>query len=322
MEYSDEYLREQLPPEDPPREYIPADVEAEIQSWIEKTDIKDPNLISRSVRWTHTIFSELGLGNFNLTGPFIPPWRHWPWSMLTPTFGQSINVGLYDPKLETAGFGLSVDVPGWEGPAFDIVARIHFPRLKRAFEFAVRKIRVELHAPPNPTNATTTCWAQCNQSKQWGIITAGHAVTSRGPGYLVPLDNGSNGTSNKNYWQPVDAAFVTTPMTPNAPTPLSILNFPAAGLPVLVACKTGAQARTIVGAGNTLGFFKTATFSVLFFLDQPCKAGDSGALVHLTTGQASGIYVGAQPSPDTGGNSGRVQSLAQAMFVLDTTPYL
>lgn len=322
MEYSDEYLRGQLPREDPPIDSVPRDVLREIQSYRERGDFEDRALLARSVRWTYAIFFELGLGNYRLVN-HRGRWGAFEWSFLGNNPLGTASVGLYDPDHERKGFGLCIDVPGWDwdGLGFYIIAYIQFPRLKQTFPLAVRSVETELHAAPNPAGATTTCWARCNTSGNWGIITAGHAIGTSRPGIAVPMDDGSTGISHRSSWQPIDAAFVLTTAPSPQPGMLSIHNFPAAGIPVVVECQSGIQNRTVAAAGNSLGFYRTRLWPVLFFLDSPCTLGDSGALVRLSTGEAGGIYLGAQPSPDTGGTSGRVLNFAQAMFALDTTPH-
>ncbi len=99
-------------------------------------------------------------------------------------------------------------------------------------------------------------------------------------------------------------------------------SFPPTSTREIVAwIERGALSRTVASACNSLGLYRTRLHPVLFFLDRPCVPGDSGALVRLTSGEAAGLYTGAQPLPATGGNSGRVLNFAQAMFALDTTAY-
>ncbi|MCF3639789.1 hypothetical protein LXM94_07375 [Rhizobium sp. TRM95111] len=320
MEYSDAYLREQLPKENPSSEYVPPDVEREIVSWREKGEFDDPELLARSVRWTYAIFSEFSLGNYRYTeGKGL---GFFPWGPCVLPYDQQVTVGLYDKDKERAGFGLALNVPQGVGPPFYIADYIEFPRLQQRFPFAVRQVTTELHSPPNPVNATTTCWAKCNSSGKWGLITAGHAVGTNLVGLSVPLDDGSMALSHKSFWQPIDAAFILSAAPTEPVSSLKIINFPASGLPVNVVCKGNKQSRTVASACNSQGFYQTRLFPVLFFLNQPCSPGDSGALVQLNTGEACGIYNGSQPSPDTGGTSGRVLNFAQAMFALDTSGFL
>lgn len=322
MDYSDDYLRARLPREDPPAELVPADVDREIAAWIERGELADAALVARSVRWTYAIFSELALGNYRL-GRKLPPWDSFLAlaSMASPVVPR-ITVGLYDPAAEMPGFGLAVNVPEWDGPPFLVLDDLFFPRLGRRFPLALRQVVTELHAAPNPANATAACWARCNLAGDWGIVTAGHAVCSSQPGFSVPLATGGTGRLARSFWQPVDAAFVLTDPPQVPPSPLALCHFPAAGLPVAVETRSGSLSRTVASACNSLGFYRTRLYPVLFFLDKPCVPGDSGALVRLTSGEAAGLYSGAQPSPVTGGNSGRVLNFAQAMFALDTTAYL
>lgn len=320
MEYSDEYLREQLPRERPSLDFVPVDVAEESRGWIERGNFDDPDLLSRSVHWTYAIFSELGQGHYQWAERYLPR-RFYPWfPHLAFDPSQSI-VGLYDKNNESAGFGISINVHGENGPSFEIVDQIKFTRLGQTFPFAIRRTTTELHSLPHPLTATTTCWAQCNSKGDWGIITAGHTIGSLA-GRSVPLDNGSSGMSHRCFWQPIDAAFVRTNNPTNPLSQLPILHFPATGVPLTVECKNGSQRRTVAAAANTLGFYKTRSFPVLFFLDRPCNKGDSGALVRATTGEAAGIYLGKEPSPDNGAESGRVLNFAQAMFALNTTAFL
>ena len=166
MEYSDQYLREQLPPENPRPELVPGDVSHEIATYIERGDFGDPGLLTLSVRWTYAIFFELGLGNYRWRG-HRRPWELFEWGFLADGLLRSVSIGLYDPDREEKGFGLAINVPGWDGPSFYIVASIYFPRLGQSFPLAIRTTETELHAAPNPVNATTACWAQCNGSNNW-----------------------------------------------------------------------------------------------------------------------------------------------------------
>lgn len=338
MDYSDDYLRARLPGDDPPVALVPADVSREIAGWIERGELADPALVARSVRWTYAIFSELALGNYRL-GRNLPPWDSFLAlaSMASPAVPR-ITVGLYDPAVEMPGFGLAVNVPEWDGPPFLVLDELFFPHLGRRFPLALRQVVTELHAAlspapnppptpaptpaPSPANATAACWARCNLAGDWGVVTAGHAVGSSQPGFSVPLATGGTGRLARSFWQPVDAAFVLTDPPEVLPSPLAVCHFPAAGLPVAVETRSGRLSRTVASACNSLGFYRTRLYPVLFFLDKPCVPGDSGALVRLTSGEAVGLYSGSQPSPATGGNSGRVLNFAQAMFALDTSAYL
>lgn len=319
MQYSDDYLREVLPREPPPMNYVPVDVVQEIDALRETKELDGEGLLARSAFWTYAIFSELGLGNYRAELR-RPPYPFYPWAFGHLGEARRLSVGLYDNKEEQPGFGLCVDIPQWDGPPFYMVDEIEFPRLGMHFPFALRTVSTELHALPNPTKGTAACWARCNKTGQWGIITAAHAVGST-PGQPVPLDDGSTGLSNLAYYQPIDAAFVSTPAPKSPPRHLAVNRFASAGVPVVVETQGGPQSRTVVSVFDSFGTYRTREFAVLLLLDQPCAQGDSGSLVRRHNGMACGIYTGAQGAPRRGGQTGRALNFAQAMFALDTTAY-
>jgi hypothetical protein len=320
LDYSDDYLRSVMPPERPPLDHVPVEVRREVAGGGREGRPDRGDLAAHSTYWTYAIFSEWSLGNVRVPESLrgLYPWA----SGIFPGY-PPIAVGLFDPERETTGFGIVLNIPQTPDVSFGIVGELEFPRLERKFPFAVRTVLTELHAAPNPikpAKATTACWAKCDKTGQWGVITAGHAIGSVA-GMAIGLDDGTTGISHRCFWQPVDAAFVLTPSPSYGPALLPVIHFPAAGLAVEVECQTGNKSRTVAAACNSLGFFRTRQYPVNFFLDKPADAGDSGALVSTSSGEACGIYLGSQPSPDTGGTSGLALNFAQAMFALDTTPY-
>jgi hypothetical protein len=319
MEYSDTYLRQQLPREDPPFELIPADVSDEIASWIERIDVEDRELIARSTRWTYAIFAELASGRFE----FERPWYDYPWLVPDLLFDlRRVSIGLFDKEFEGLGFGIVIDVPRRPGSAFEVIDTVVFPRLRQRFPLGFRRSEIELHLA-HPANATSACWARCNSTGLWGVLTAGHAVPSSRPGRAVSLAGGGYGNLLRSHYQPVDAAFVLVQSPPRDPTPLPLLSFPAAGQPVTIECQSGSQHRTIFRTMDTMGVNHTREFAVLFYLDRPGVPGDSGSLVRMATGEAAGLYKGSmQTIHGTGGACGLVQNFEQAIFALDVTPYL
>jgi len=328
MDYSHEYLEEYLPREGPPVEYIPNEVLDEINLWISSKDVENAELVARSTKWTYAIFSEYYLGNFTLNINNLVRYDPYGFSHFAQLLhGGNMVVGLYDKEQEEPGFGICLNIQGWdrgEYPPGDIfkIGAIRFSRLRQSFPIAIRRVRTELHAPPNPANATTSCWAKCNRNHSWGIITAGRAIRSNTAGQLVGLDNKTQGSINRSYWPPIDAAFISTKAPVKIPNLIKIANFPAAGMGVDVQCKKKTKGRTVKEAGSSLGFYKSRRYPVLFHLDKPCSPGDSGALVRLHSGLAGGIYLASQPAPDIGSDCGLVQNFAQAMFALDTAAYL
>lgn len=324
MEYSDDYLRESLPREDPPLEQVPGDVIDEIERWGEFIG-EDRQLIARSTRWTHSIFSELGLGRYRSIGYYDRYWRDGPWiAPIGPGLDMKrVSFGLYDRESETPGLGLVIDVPQWSGPTFTIIDRIGFPRLgEQEFPLAIRQTELDLHVA-HPRGATSACWAQCKTSSLWGVLTAGHAVGGNRPGRAVPMASGGVASVGRCYFQPVDAAFVLTTAPSHKPAPLSVLSFASMGMPVNVDCQSGSVSRTIVEVQNNCGVLNTREVGVSLCLDQPATKGDSGALIRAANGDAVGLYRGAMnvPSAPTG-QRGLAQNFEQAIFALDVLPYL
>ncbi|MBS0520291.1 MAG: hypothetical protein JSR90_16465 [Proteobacteria bacterium] len=312
MDYSDGYLRSVLPPEDPPRQFVPPAVEAEIASWIEGRSYEDAALVARSTRWTYALFQELQLGQAVTDGPFRFGSHHW----------AELTIGLYDRQTEKEGFGLALPVTPSARPAFEPVGEVAFPRLGRSFPLAFRQARIDEHAPPHPVGATAASWAQCNQTAAWGLLTAGHAVATAQPGQGVPLASRHAGTLGRSAYPIVDAAFVTVTPGPAAPAAMNVLRFPAAGQHAVVERQAGPAQRTVVSAMNTLGNANTRAFRILFLTDTPCAPGDSGALVRTPQGAAMGIYTGSFANPTSpGGLAGLNQNFEQAVLALDVTAY-
>lgn len=314
MDYSDAYLREFLPKENPPEGSVPAEVEEEIHRWREHAELADRELVARSTRWTYAMFAALGEGQIQRTRAAFAP-------LGARILARSVSIGLFDPA-EKPGFGLVLDMPPWDGPAFDVFDEIRFPRLGLSFPIALRQSETTLHAPPHPANATSACWARCNKNAVWGVLTAGHALSGNRPGRPVRLAGGGTGSLLRSWYQPIDAAFVTTQNPQTMPAALPALGFPAAGQAVRLASQSGPQPRTIVRVMDSMGVLHTREFAVLLFLDQPGKPGDSGALTQMPTGEAVGIYKGAMTSPQTGSSVGLAQNFEQAAYALDITPYL
>jgi hypothetical protein len=154
-----------------------------------------------------------------------------------------------------------------------------------------------LHAPAQPANANSACWARDIASPStWGFLTSGHAVSGVAQGAAVPLVGGHSGTLEISRHPPVDAAFVST-AAPTRPKPQSLrafstVNFPAAGLPVEVVTATRVEQRHAVAVQNSMGVFNTWYFGIQVFFDQPCAPGDSGSLVRTAGGEAVALYSG------------------------------
>lgn len=320
MEYSDAYLREHLPSEPPPFELIPLDVIDDLERWIQRSEAEDPLLLARSTQWTYAIFSEIELGQYSFVPPFVAS-PEFPWLLYLSDRLERASVGLFDVDFHP-GFGIIVEVPSLPAPQFTVLTTLFFPRLRATFPLAVRESGFEPHLH-HPATATSACWAQCNSTRLWGVLTAGHALRRNRPGGSVSLAGGGQGILVRSGYQPIDAAFVTLPHPPATPRPLGVLSFPAAGQPVTVECRSGPQHRTIVTTMNSMGVNMTSAFAVLFYLDDPCVPGDSGSLVRIMSGEAAGVYKGAMTTPVLpSGVCGIVQNFEQAIFTLGVTPYL
>lgn len=325
MEYSDSYLREYLPSENPPMELVPGDVIDEVARWWDESLGDDRELIARSTFWTYAIFSELGLGRYR--SEYFDPrfWRGIPW---LPPAGAGFDLrkvffGLFDKEQEEAGIGFTIDVPQWDGPEFNIIDMLSFPRLGGVtFPFAIRQAEIEHHVA-HPLRATSACWAQCKTTALWGVLTAGHAVNGNRPGRAVSMASGNTALLGRSYFQPVDAAFVLTPKPSHNPTPLSALSFASMGLPVIVECQSGPASRTVVDVQNNCGVLNTREVGVTLHLDQPFSNGDSGALIRVANGDAVGLYRGSMKVLNAPtGFRGLAQNFEQAILALDVLPYL
>lgn len=314
MDYTDEYLRDSLPREDPPEGAVPDEVEEEIRAWRRRGELADPDLVARSTRWTYALFAALGAGQYRHTNGLFAPLAGLPPARI-------LSIGLFDP-LEWPGFGLVIDLPPSGEAPFRRLDNIEFPRLGRDFPLVLRQGEPVLHSMPHPAGATSACWGRCNRSAVWGVLTAGHAISGNRPGRTVRMTDGSTGTLIRSWYQPIDAAFVATRSPRTPPAALPVLSFPAAGQPVRLALQGGPQSRTIVRVMDSMGVLNTREFAVLQFLDQPANPGDSGALVMTPTGEAVGLYKGAMASPETRSTVGLAQNFEQAIHALDITPYL
>lgn len=330
MRYSDDYLRNFLPEEDPPDGTVSREVLDEVGSWLDRSysikelEPRDYQLVARATRWTYAVFSELGLGRYRLERYFPSQWGD-PFRCDGKALAgghQTVSFGLYDQEAGESGLGIIVDVPLWPGQPLLVVDYVSFPRLgNMRFPVALRQSELELHIA-HPQGGTATCWAQCNSSGQWGFLTAGHVVSGNHPGWPVPLAGGGSGALLRSHYQPVDAAFVNG-LSPANTSPVSVLSFPGVGMAVDVLCQSGTQSRTVVQVTNNMGVLHTRSIGIYVYLDQPASPGDSGALVRTTTGDAVGIYSGQMTAPGhPNGLCGYAQNFEQAIFALDVTAYL
>jgi hypothetical protein len=332
MRYSDGYLRDVVPPTDPPSGEVPLAVVAELERLADDLSSSDgpTETYRRSARWTYAVIEQYRLGNYI--------WEQFhdlfPWQL----FGGEarllppIQFGLFDPDYEVPGFGVIVATPPSQfqtGPGR--IGTIRFPRLERTFVLITRMMLTTLHAPAQPANANSACWARDNASPSiWGFLTSGHAVSGLAQGAAVPLAGGHSGTLEICRHPPVDAAFVST-AAPKRPKPqplraLSTINFPAAGLPVEVVTATRVKQRHAVTVQQSMGVFNTSYYGIQVFFDQPCLPGDSGSLVRAPAGDGVALYSGEQGGCTYNGLTNQTlglgQHFGQALYALGTSAWL
>lgn len=305
-------------------ELVPGDVIDEVERWGDFIR-DDRELIARSTFWTYAIFSELGLGRYRSESLSRRFRRNRPWFTLSSAdFNMKrVSFGLFDKDHEQAGIGFTIDAPEWDGPEFEIIDRLSFPRLGGVtFPFAIRQTEIEHHVA-HPRGATSACWAQCINTAHWGVLTAGHAVNGNRPGRAVAMASGSIASLGRSYFQPVDAAFLLTPEPGHKPSPLPVLSFASMGLPVIAECQAGPIPRTVVEVQNNCGVLDTREIGVTLCVDKPFSKGDSGALIRVETGHAVGLYRGSMKVPNAPtGFRGLAQNFEQAILALDILPYL
>lgn len=347
MEYSREALRESLraldlPPENA-REFVDQRVLTELDARFNgpalerlsgalEMDVLDyRDLITTSMLATYAIVGELARGIYEVDRPFlgrrpirIPLTRIDWWLMRRAT------VGLLERGVDPDGrqFGVTVDLPRYYPPIPPTTAMLRFPRLGRDLPLLITRARVELHGCVHPANATTSCYG--DRGGALGIVTAGHAVDGLVSHDPVPLDSGQSGALLHSGYRPIDAAFIEVPDPPPALEPLPLLRFPTAGDELLVATRQWGVRRTVVDAGLTQLDPRFRDYPLNFLINHPFEQGDSGSLVTLLSGEAIGIYVGAQwrvlpsRSIERGANvrtrAGLVQNFAQAVYTLGVHP--
>jgi hypothetical protein len=332
MRYSDEYLREVVPPIDPRPGEVPPAVVAELNRLSEGLRSSDgpAEIYRRSVRWTYAVFEQHRLGNYI--------WEQFYDLLPSQPFGGEarllppIQFGLFDPDYEESGFGVIIACPPTQfltRPGR--IGTIRFPHLERTFVVMARMMLTTLHAPAQPANANSACWARDIASPStWGFLTSGHAVSGVAPGAAVPLAGGHYGTLEVSRHPPVDAAFVST-AAPIHPKPQSLrafstVNFPAAGLPVEVATASRVEHRHAVGVQDSMGVFNTWYFGIQVFFDHPCAPGDSGSLVRTAAGEGVALYSGdlrgATHNNLTNQTLGLGQHFQQALNALGVSAWL
>lgn len=315
MFFSREYLREILPPTDPPTRYVP-ELVREPLAQLRETDGEE---VYRSGLWTYAMFSELREGQFSVSD-FKEPWP-WPWRAWSP-YGELL-IGVHDPEYEGRAFGLIfMTLPSFGSGH---VGQVSFPRLERSFPVAKRGLVEDLHAPPTLPNATSTCWAQDRKRRQWGFLTCRHALSGVPVGATVGVSGGAKAIVRSKGPGVIDAAFLETGSAPTSKQ-MKLLRFPTAGQSVDIILSSGIAKRSVVTVTDTLGVIADPYHPIRVYLDKACQPGDSGALVSSTRGEGVGIYCGDMTNATVAGQPGQTvgfaQHLEQATEILDVDPYL
>lgn len=139
MRYSDGYLRDVVPPTDPPSGEVPLAVVAELERLADDLSSSDgpTETYRRSARWTYAVIEQYRLSNY-IWEQFhdLSPWQLFGGEarLLPP-----IQFGLFDPDYEVPGFGVIVATPPSQfqtGPGR--IGTIRFPRLERTFVLITR----------------------------------------------------------------------------------------------------------------------------------------------------------------------------------------
>lgn len=347
MEYSREALRESLraldlPPEDA-RGFVDPRVLAELERrfsdeqlerlsvTLERDVVDYRDLITTSMLATYAIAGELSRGIFEVDSSFLGgrpiriPLARMDWWLM-----RRATAGLLERGVDPEGrrFGVTVDLPGFYPPIAPTTLTLRLPRLGRDLPLLVTRARLDLHGCVHPANATTSCYAQRDGTV--GVVTAGHAVEGLTSRARVPLDSGRSGALIRSGYRPIDAAFIAVPDPPPALEPLPLVRFPTAGDELLVGTRQSAVPRTVVDVGLTQLDPRFRDYPLNFLIDRPFEQGDSGSLVTLLSGEAIGIYVGAQWRVLPNGSAqhaangrmlaGLVQNLAQAVYTLGVHP--
>jgi hypothetical protein len=332
MIYSDGYLREVVPATDPPSGEVPPAVVAELDRLRGDSPFSSEpaETYRRSVHWTYAVIEQYRLGNYIWEQFYdLFPWHAFGGEarLLAP-----IQFGLFDPEFETSGFGLIIAHPPTQFRTRPgRIGTIRFPSLERSFPVIARMMLTTLHAPAQPTNANSACWARDVATRStWGFLTSGHAVSGLAAGDAVPLAGGQSGTLEISGHPPIDAAFVSA-AAPKGPKPHSLrafsaINFPAAGLPVEVVTASRVEQRHAVAVQNSMGVINTSYYGIQVFFDQPCLPGDSGSLVRAATGDAVALYSGEQGGCIYNGLTNQTlglgQHFGQALYALGASAWI
>ncbi|HVW78643.1 MAG TPA: hypothetical protein VHB45_13605 [Alloacidobacterium sp.] len=225
---------------------------------------------------------------------------------------RTATYGFFDPETEMDGFGVIAYVaPSLDGPPR---GEFHWVNVdQESFRIMVRPAEWTLHAPPNPTMGTATCWAQSRKPRlknKPAMLTAKHVVGNRTIGSNVPLTSG-RGTLLDLAPEGIDAALVRVSQSiwPGSPNPLQCQRFIAQWTDVDVYTASGSFSTKITEVNSGRGSLDP-NIPLRVFLANPGQSGDSGALVLDTSGNGIGLYMG-EMTTQANVQEGFCQHLAQ-----------
>jgi|GEM_PF-3242226 len=288
-----------------------------------------PALLRESAILTYAIIGELRRRQFRLVGEYPlarrrPFWSRSSTARLAGPIRKFGMVGLLDPDsaARTPGFGITLHATPRSAGARAFARPgnfLVFDRLGLFVPIVLSESRLELHAPPGPTNGTSTCYAERRGER--GIVTAGHLFAVSDGRRPVPFLDGVEGRLRRTGYPVIDAAFVERSI-PEHLVALDVLDFPTAGQRIVMDARSGRHDTVVQGVSCREMGVRFSAYPVLTFTASPGLPGDSGSLVRLETGEAVGIYRGQQRPVDQAWppTVGVAQNFAQAMHTLGAQP--
>lgn len=176
------------------------------------------------------------------------------------------------------------------------------------------------HAPLDPTNAATTCWAS-SADKTEGILTCKHAIAGLSRRSNVAMKDGSTGRLIDFAPGSVDAAFIETQSgIPTNVKPLAIESHPINGSTVTADFRSH-----YIGNAQILSSWYFADNldpynAMRVYIDHWGQPSDSGSLVSSGAGKGVGIYTGEFTGNAT--QQGICQYLPQAIDQLNLKVFI
>lgn len=207
---------------------------------------------------------------------------------------RTATYGFFDPETEMDGFGVIAYVaPSLEGPPRGEFNWVTVDQ--ESFRIMVRPAEWTLHAPPNPTMGTATCWAQSRRPRlknKPALLTAKHVIVNTTIGSAVPLASG-RGTLLDLAPEGIDAALVRVSKSiwPDSLKQLSCQKYVAQWTDVDVFTTSGGFSTKITEVSSGRGSLDPS-IPLRVFLANHGQSGDSGSLVLDNSGNGVGLYMG------------------------------